>query len=203
MNRRASGARWVLAAVALWLGGCSTPGGGTPPPQYFLLEAPAPLTPLAESAPLELAVGPVTVAEYLDQPRLVIRAAAGEVELLGRARWAMPLGANVADVLRAALEQLLPGTRTVAFPSAQPAPFAYRVAVEVRRLDGRPGGQAALVASWRVLGADGATLAWPEARTELVEPVTGDDPGALVAAEAILVGQLARRIAETLVELPR
>ena len=146
------------------------------------------------------------IAEYLDQPHVVSRASGGEVTRYDRARWAMPLGANLSDVLRGALERLLPGTRTVAYPAAQPAPVSYRIALEVLQLDGPPAGDVAgtatLVASWRVLDADGATVAWPEARTTLRVPVRGSDAAALVAAETALAGELATRIAQALLALP-
>ncbi len=199
--RRFTGA---LAGLLL-LAGCATPGGGSPAPRYFLLEVPAAIAPLPGARAFDLALGPVRIAEYLDQPHVVARAPGGEVTRYERARWAMPLGANLSDVLRGTLERLLPGTRTVAYPAAQPAPVSHRIALEVLRLDGTPAvdadGAATLVASWRILDADGATLAWPEARTTLSAAVRGRDAAALVAAETALAGELATRIAQALLAL--
>ena len=196
----------TVAAAVLFLAGCTTPGNGTPAPSYFLLEVPATLAPLPGASAFDLALGPVRIAEYLDQPHVVSRASGGAVTRYDRARWAMPLGANLSDVLRGALERLLPGTRTVAYPAAQPAPVSYRIALEVLQLDGSPAGDGAgtatLVASWRILDADGATVAWPEARTTLSAPLRGSDAAALVAAETVLAGELATRIAQALLALP-
>jgi len=198
--------RWLGAVVMLSLAGCSTPGGSTPVPRYYLLEIPEKLAPLPGAHPFDVALGPLRVAEYLDQPQVVSRGTVGQVTLHERARWAMPLAANLSDVLRGSLERLLPGTRTVAYPAAQPAPVTYRIALEVLRLDGplavTGDGAATLVASWRILDADGATLAWPDARTELREPLRGGDVAGLVAAETALAGELATRIAQALLALP-
>ena len=72
----------------------------------------------------------------------------------------------------------------------------YQVAVQVRRFDGKLGGQAWLRANWTVLDADGRLVFWK--RSDLEEPVNGSDYGSLAAAMSSLAMGLSREIATEL-----
>ncbi|MGE0483984.1 MAG: membrane integrity-associated transporter subunit PqiC [Gammaproteobacteria bacterium] len=185
--------RGLLAGLCL-LAACTT-GAPSPRPRHYLLAAPGAAAVIAAAPGWQVAVGPVTVAPYLDQARIVTRADGPEVTLHDTARWAMPLAAGVAAGIRVVFEQALPGSVTSAYPAVTPVGYARRVAIEVTRLDGEPGGQVVLEAAWRVFAVDGREL--DAGTAALTQPVAAGMT-ALVAAEGALVSELGGRIAARL-----
>ncbi len=170
--------------------------------RYFLLEPPssqeADAVDAAHARGLRIALGPVAIAEYLDQPRMVTRRSDHEVVLQEYARWAMPLAGNISEVLRETLRQQLPGSSTSRYPSLAAEPFDVRVALEVLRLDNIRGERVELLAIWQVFGADGKVLAERGGRAELRGVPAGPDIADLVRADALLLEQLAARISARL-----
>jgi uncharacterized lipoprotein YmbA len=128
--------RWIFLGLAGALAGCSV----VPPPledptRYFVLSGvPASATP-AEGG-LRIGVRTVRLAGYLNRREMVVRAAANEVEFRDYQRWAEPLDAAIARVLRSALQ----ASGRVAQAWAEPFPVDqerdYDVAIEVTRCEG-------------------------------------------------------------------
>lgn len=142
---------------------------------------------------LIVGVGPARLPAYLDRPQLVTRAGPNELRLSELDEWAEPLGENLSRVVARNLEGLL---CAVAFPLSVSGPGEAdcRVAIEVIRFDGAPGGEAVLEARWSVYGAGGGKpLSTREARHSL--QVQGRSPEDLVAAFSSLAASLSRDIA--------
>jgi uncharacterized lipoprotein YmbA len=174
----------VVALVALGAA-CSSP----PAVRHHSLLPPPDATASAPAASaLAWELMPVGVPAQVDRPQWVVRTADGSLALLEQERWIAPL----ADEFGAALGEAL--ARRLG-PPAPGDPQAWRVAVDVQRLDSVPGRLARLDASWSVLppGAPALRCAFRSEQT-----VDGGAP-ALAAGHRRAVAALAASIADALV----
>jgi uncharacterized lipoprotein YmbA len=141
-----------------------------------------------------LALGPVNLPAYLDRPQIVTRTPGAEVKLSEFDRWAEPLGDNLAAVLADNLSGLIPTERLHSYPGRLPPDLGVRLAVDVLRFDGSPGGEVVLDARWRLLDPDDAPL--KTERSRLTQPVSGTEYEQLVDAMSRALGALSREIAQ-------
>lgn len=185
-----------LAFVVVFLAACASQPEAT---RYYLLE-PTLAAPGAavDSGVSELAVGPVTVSAYLDQPQIVTRSGDEVINRRENDRWASPLVDGVRELILRRLTDRLPSASVSLFPgAAEPARSARRVAIDILRLDGAAGGAARIVAQWRLF--DPATRTWAAAREfSDTTPAAGATIRDLVAAESALLESFADAIAESL-----
>jgi hypothetical protein len=148
-------------------------------------------------APVAIALGRVDVAAYLSDPGLVLQTATNEVQAARQYLWAEPLDLSLRLFLRTEISKEL-GYEV----SASRAPgkvLDHRVDISVEELHGTLSGAARLVASWRIIGGDGAEeSAFRFARTR---PLAQDGYPALADAEIALIGELAVAIANSLAEV--
>ncbi len=182
----------ILGGVAWFALGCGT----SAPARLYVLE---PLPRAAEEpAPADrvlLAVGPVTIPEYLDRLQIVTRGEPNEIVAAEFDRWAEPLAQGLGRVIAENLAILLAkdGGAVFAIPGAGAAD--YRAAIAVTRFDGALPGEAVLDATWSILDGRGAN-ATPAVRTRVRAPIPeGDGYRALVAAQSDLAAELSRAVA--------
>jgi uncharacterized protein len=153
------------------------------------VEAPAP----ADRA--TLAVGPLTIPEYLDRPQIVTRGAPGEIAAAEFDRWAEPLKQGLARAIAENLAILLAKDKIPVFVIPGAGSADYRLAIAVTRLDGALPGEAVLDATWSIIDADGATVV-PAARAHLGTPIPEDGGYRdLVEAQSTLAADLCRAVA--------
>jgi uncharacterized protein len=186
----------VLLATAAFGGGCF----GSKPTRFYMLStvAPAAATTLESAgASRVIALGPVSIPDYVDRPQIVLRESANQVQLAGFDNWAGSLSDMVNRVLLEDLSALMPGDHVVAFPQGGAAVFDYRVAVQISRFDVSTAGEAVVAASWRVWDRAGT-------KTRLTASTTtrAEAPGATyqdrVAALSQAVADLAAEIVRSL-----
>lgn len=147
----------MLASVlALTAAGCAT----APPPTLYVLSpvAPAPERSVAPAPGKQrvVALGPVTVPDYLDRTDMVRRATADRLEVSESERWAETLRAGLQRVLAADLANRLgPGFWVGGARSGQ---ADVEVPVDVEAFERDPEGRMVLTASWdiRPVGAERA-----------------------------------------------
>lgn len=144
-----------------------------------------------------VAVGPVTVPDYLNRPQIVTRTGPTGVHLDEFERWAGSFEQDVSRVLAENLSVLLsPDNVTVVRWIRETSSFSagYRVVVDVNRFDGDPGKSVLLAARWSVRGEQqGKILSAGE--SNITESVEGQGYDALVAAMSRALAALAREIA--------
>ncbi len=182
---------FLLTAV-----GCSIKSE-TAPSRFYLLRA-LPTESLGSArgeaaAGPALALGPIHIPAYLDRPQIVTRTPGAEVKLSEFERWAEPLEDNVTAVLADNLSRLVPTERVSLYPTRPSEEREIRIAVEVLRFDGSPGGEVVLEARWRLLGPEDAPL--KTERSRLTQPVGGTGYGELVDAMSRALGALSRELA--------
>ena len=131
---------------------------GAPPPTLYVLEAPA--APLAKApakaAPdgaaqrLVVALGPVTVPDYLDRTDIVRRATGNRLEFGADERWAEPLRAGLQRLLIAVLAERLGPGYWVTSGTGRAGQIDIEVPVDIEAFEEDAAGQAVLTASWEI-----------------------------------------------------
>jgi uncharacterized lipoprotein YmbA len=189
----------ILAIVAIFfIVGCL---GRSPSPRFYAL------SPMQEGQVISkrkspahhavIGIGPVKVADYLDESQIVTRTGDNQLVKAEFHRWAGSLNDNLANVLADNLGFLLPTDRINRYPWRTSVPIDYQVVVDVVRLDGRLGEAAWLVARWSVLSGPEKKLL-KMSRSSIREPVSGADYGAVVAAQSRALARLSQDIAEAI-----
>ena len=187
----------ILALVAIFSVGCTR----SQTPRFYTLTSMQPdqVTSKRESPAHNavIGIGPVTIADYLDQSDLVTRT--GDNQLLKGEydRWAGSFKDDFVNVLAENIGFMVPTERIYLYPWRGSVPIGYQVALEVIRCDGRLGEAAHLVARWRVFEGPEKKLIKMN-RSSLSEPVTGPGYAALVAAQSRAVAKLSQEIAEAI-----
>ena len=156
--------------------------------------APAADTRSPQSTPAVVAVGPVTLPDYIDRPQIVTRKSAYQLELAAYDQWAAPLYDMLPRVLVEDVALRLPSDRVVAFPQVGDASFDYRIAVDVSRFDVDATGAATLAARWQ-LYARSAPRALLVADDTLQRQIEGRGYDAYAASLSAVLADLGDRIA--------
>lgn len=177
--------------LALALAGC---GATSPPVALYTLSAiePAPRVELGVVPPV--ALGPVTLAAYLDRDTIVTRTSANEISVSQRNRWAEPLDRTVGRLLLRELETRLAPSPVMPFERAPRG--SLRVGVQVDRLDRLPDGSARLEAGWWI--ADGPVQS-VSGRSEIEVEASAPGHAGSVAAMSEALHRLAGDLADALV----
>lgn len=183
----------VLFAGLTGLAGCVT----TPAPFYQLDSGNVPL-PSKDGGPAVL-LGPVQVADYLNQAAVVQRNADGSLTPLEDARWAGRLPANIDQVLLSQLAWRLHSQNLALAPAEG---FAQQVQVQlvINRLDSGPRQAAVLEAQWRLLDRRGKLR---DSRTVRLEVPHQGSLADQVRAQSLALQQLAGQLAEAIAPLTR
>jgi uncharacterized lipoprotein YmbA len=179
-----------LAFLALAAVACA----GSPAPRTtYLMRADISEGVTLSDAP-RAALGDVEVAAYLAETGLVLETGENEVRAARHHLWAEPLDQSLRVYLRAQISNAL-GAEIGGDAIAGDPEFTIDVGVE--ELHGTRGGDARLVASWRLSRPKGDAIEYRFARTR---SLARDGYAALADAEVALVGELAAAIAASLRE---
>lgn len=186
-----SAASALLLSLAAGLPGCSTPPALR---LHTLMPDPAPA---AESPgpPITIQLGPVVVPTQVDQPQWLVHLPDGTLALLDNERWASPLR----DELRAALRETLArrwGVQDAA--GAVNAAPAWRVNLELLRLDSTPAREARLDAQWAIAALRPAAGQVPLGCRATLRQAVGVGSVALADGHRRIVARLADQIGRQL-----
>jgi uncharacterized lipoprotein YmbA len=176
-----------LLFVALFAAGCA---GGSK--SFYVLTADGP-TPTGSGR--AIGVGPVTVAEYIDRPNLVVQSEANSLAVAEDHRWAGDLSASVARVTAANLGRRLGTGNVRVYPWQRDDEISQQVVVDIRQLHGGADGYAVIEAGWRVYSLPGRNLKASRTFVDR-EALEGDGYQPLVAAQSRLLSRLADSIAK-------
>jgi hypothetical protein len=188
----------ILAITAIFLSGCL---GRSQTPRFYALSPMSPdqviSTRKSPGQNAVIGIGPVKLADYLDQSNLVTRASDNQLVKAEYDRWVGSFKDDFINVLAENIGLLLATERIHLYPWRPSVPIDYQVVLDVVRLDGRLGEAAWLVARWSVLGGPGKKLLQMK-RSSIREPVRDADYAALVAAQSQAVAKLSQEIAEAI-----
>jgi len=141
-----------------------------------------------------IGIGPVKLADYLDQSMLVTRTGDHQAVKAQFDRWVGSFKDNFINVLADNIGFLLSTENIYLFPWRVSVPIEYQVVVDIVRCDGRLGDAVWLEARWSILKGSEKKLV-KTMRSSIREPVTGPDYAALVAAQSQAVAKLSQEIA--------
>ncbi len=152
VTRFSRGLPVILAITAIFLGGCRSQT-----PRFYAL------SPIQEDqvtskrkSPVQNAVigiGPVKLADYLDQSMLVSRTSDNQAIKAEYDRWMGSFKDNLINVLADNIGLLLSTERIYLYPWRVTVPIDYQVVLDIIRCDGRLGDAAWLEARWSIFGA--------------------------------------------------
>lgn len=189
--------RWIpltLGVGLLFLGGCL---GKSQTPRFYTLSPILEDQAIAKSDTLArdaiIGIGPIKLADYLDQTKLVTRTGDNRLVKAEFDLWAGSFKDNLANVLAENIGFLVPTERIYFYPWRQSVPIGYQIVLDVIRFDGELGKDAWLVARWSILtGQDKKLLA--ANRSSIREAVTDSDYAAVVAAQSRALARLSHEI---------
>ena len=163
------------------------------------LDAPAQAGDAAQRPVLQLQR--VLIPDYLDTTGIVSRVGPHEIHESATGRFGERLSLGVTRALRADLAAHLPQDSIALAQSAEQP--ARQMLVTVHTFEVSPSGHCVLVADWSILDAKRRTaLSGGSGTFTAVAAGPKPEDGAIVAAMADAVGQLARRIASAIEALP-
>ena len=186
----------ILVIVVSFLGGCRR----SQTPRFYALSPIQEQVTYKRSSPVQnaiIGIGPVKLADYLDQPRLVNRTGDNQLIVAECDRWVGSFKDNFVNVLADNIGFLLPTERIHFYPWRKSMPIDYQIILDIVRCDGRLGDTTWLEARWSVLKGPGKKLL-KMSRSSIREPVTGMDYGALVAAQSRAIAKLSTEIVEAI-----
>jgi uncharacterized lipoprotein YmbA len=188
-----------LAMMICWLVLAGCLGGPSAPTNFYMLSPLSPSQAGTAAATAEgrirISLATVVVPEYLNRNEIVVNLDNTVYRLAEFNQWAEPLNDNLARVLAENLTNLLQEDSITVFLSSDSSILPdYRLEVDVVRLDGNLGGQAALVAQWALLAGEEDDLILMR-RLEYQEPATDQTYKGLVLAKSRMVEKLSRDIA--------
>ena len=192
--RPVSAALSAAACVAvLLLNACA----GSPPTRFVTLSAMPAEAPVAAGPVEPVQLTALHIPAELDRPEVVWQPAPNRFEISDTERWAAPLARTMRLTLARDLETRLPGGDFI--PPDLPAPKGTRALVVTIVGIGVPAqGDLTLDASWAIVARNPDRVAAMHHAT-LRAPMTGTNGAAQAAAISQALGQLADRIAESLV----
>ena len=186
----------ILVIAAIFLGGCRSQS-----PRFYTL------SPIQEDQVISkrkspaqnavIGIGPVKLADYLDQSMIVTRTSDNQAVKAEFDRWVGSLKDNFINVLADNIGFLLPTERIYLFPWRVSVPIDYQVIVDIVRCDGRLGDAVWLEVRWSIVRGPGKKAA-QNYRSSIREPVSGADYAALVAAQSRALAKLSQEIAEAI-----
>jgi uncharacterized lipoprotein YmbA len=188
----------ILTIVALFVGGCL---GRSQTPRFYSL------SPIQEDqgiskrkGPVQNAVigiGPIRLADYLDDSKIVTRTSDNQLVKAEYDRWAGSFKNNFTNILAEDIGFLLRTDQIFLYPWRTSLTLDYQVVVDVIRLDGRLGEAAWLVARWSILEGPEKKLLKMN-RSSISEPVSGSEYAALVAAQSRAIAKLSQEIVQAI-----
>lgn len=180
----------VLAALALSACGMLSSTSR----HYYVLSADGPAP---SGGGKGIGVGPVSLAEYIDRPNLVLAEQANQLSIAEDHRWAGDLSASIARVTATNLGRHLHTGNVHVYPWQNDSDLRYQVTLDIRQLHGMADGYAVIEAGWRAYSLPDRKLV--ASRTFVArEPLTSDGYQPLVAAQSRLLSRLAANIASSL-----
>lgn len=175
---------WCLGLIA-----CTSPGKS-----YYVLtsDGPAP-----SGGGMGIGIGPVTLAEYVDRPNLVLAESPNQLSVAEDHRWAGDLSNAIARVVAVNIGRRSSTGNVMTYPWRSDDLLRYQVTLDIRQLHGGADGFAVIEAGWRVYLLPERTLVGSGSFTDR-EALSADGYAPLVAAQSVLLSRLSAKIAQTL-----
>jgi uncharacterized lipoprotein YmbA len=144
-----------------------------------------------------IGVGPVSLAEYIDRPNLVLAENENQLSVAESHRWAGDLSASIARVTAANLGRRMNTGNVRVYPWQGDDGIRYQITLDIRQFHGAADGHAVIEAGWRAYSLPDRKLKASRTFVDR-EPLAADGYAPLVAAQSKLLSRLADDIANGL-----
>jgi uncharacterized protein len=144
-----------------------------------------------------IGVGPLSLAEYIDRPNLVLAESENQLSVSEDNRWAGDLSASIARVTAANLGRRLNTGNVRVYPWQGDEGIRYQVTLDIRQFHGAADGYAVIEAGWRAYSLPDRKLKASRTFVDR-EPLASDGYSSLVAAQSKLLSHLADDISKRL-----
>lgn len=179
----------LLASIVLLFAAC-----GTGSKAFYVLTADGPAP--SGGGP-GIGVGPITLAEYIDRPNLVLAESANQLAVAESHRWAGDLAASITRVTAANLGRQLNTGNVRTYPWQGDDGIRYQITLDIRQFHGGADGYAMIEAGWRAYSLPDRKLKASRTFVDR-EALASDGYQPLVAAQSRLLSRLAADIARAL-----
>jgi uncharacterized protein len=181
--------RFLPVMAILLLAGC---GVGTRSFYVLTSDGPAP-----SGDGVGIGVGPVSLAEYIDRPNIVIAEAPNQLGVAENHRWSGDLSEGIARVTATNLGRRMNTGNVQTYPWRNDGEISYQVTLDIRQLHGGDDGYAVIEAGWRAYSLPDRRLKASRTFVDR-EALEADGYQPLVAAQSRLLARLADDIARGL-----
>ena len=194
-----SGVQLLIFALSfsLLFTGCA--GTSSQPTRFYRLDGQLEKTQTISLKPLPgqqlVGIGPISLASYLDRPQIVERQSPHRLELHDFDHWAGSLQENIVQVVTDLIRLRLADMRVVAYPWHGSVRPDYEVLLYINRFE-RESDRVWLQLRWTLVSSNDNKLLEMQ-QLVIEEPTQGGGVEAGVAAANRAMGQLAERIAAT------
>lgn len=186
----------LLLLMVVTVLGCK---GSTPPVTFYTLTPIAAMQDAGSSQTnlkdVLIGIGPLKFPKILDRPQIVTRPAPGRLNLAEFRRWGGFLKDDFLSVMAENMTTLLGTDQVVTYPWPGGLNPSVRIEFDVHQFDGKLGDSVVLRVSWILKTADKTDNTHLK-RSNIVQPVSGPDFDALVAAKSMALERLSRIILE-------
>lgn len=180
-----------MKRLAILLGLCAAiVSCGSGPNSYYTLRADGSLP---TRSGMGIGVGPVSIAEYIDRPNLVIAETEHRLGVAENHRWAGDLSSAITRVMATNLGRRWNTGSVRTYPWREDVGLSRQVSIDILQLHGEADGYAVLEASWRVYSLPDRRLVASRTFSGR-EALTNDGYDALASAESRLLARLAGQI---------
>jgi len=181
--------RFFPLIAVLLLAGCATSSKS-----FYVLttDGPAP-----SGGGAGIGVGPVTLAEYIDRPNLVLAENPNQLSIAEDHRWAGDLSSSIARVTATNLGRRIHTGNVRTYPWKDDDGLTYQITLDIRQFHGGGDGYAVIEAGWRAYSLPDRKLKASRTFVDR-EALASDGYQPLVAAESRLLSRLAADIAKGL-----
>jgi uncharacterized lipoprotein YmbA len=176
----------VALSVVVLLGGCFRSPNST---FYALTPAQVESGALLSPTGVGVAVASVGFPQYLDDPRILVRANDTVIDRLEYDRWAEDLDRNFMRVLVDNISHNLKSSNVFVAGTYELRSAKYQLQCEVMQFDVRDGGDAVLRVRWALAPSVDALRNMPFEVSEFAVRPESDSPDAQVAALSQLIGK--------------
>jgi uncharacterized lipoprotein YmbA len=105
----------------------------------------------AKAKEVSIAIGPVTLPQYLDRPQIVTRDSSNRLVVADLEQWGGHLDDNFIRALGVNLSSLLETDRVSLYPWREGAPADYQVTIDILAFEADTGGNAVLSVFWSIV----------------------------------------------------
>jgi len=143
-----------------------------------------------------LAIGPVTIPDYLDRPEIVTRSSRNQLTIADFDRWGGSVATDINRVLAENLSSQLAPQGISVVMSRTPAPIRYKVPISFNRFEAS-GETVMLWAQWGIVDQEEYAPA-ATGESVITKPVTGKTYLDVVAAMSDALADLSKDIAKSM-----